>query len=114
VEFFEAASSAGAGGAGTGYMRDPRKIHMGITQPGAYAGNPAERAAVTRGIRSPHRIQGSVKAEVDFGGMAAAAKKSGDELGKFKLLKISPAPQMAKDHEGLMTPGDLAHTPYVP
>jgi len=64
--------------------------------------------------RSAQSSKGSVKAEVDFSNMPAAGKKSGDEEGKFKLLKISPAPQGAKDHEGLMTPGDLAHTPYVP
>jgi hypothetical protein len=75
------------------------------------------RVAIDQSLQrktSTQSLKGSVKAEVDFGNMPSAAKKSGDELGKFKLLKISPAPQGAKDHEGLMTPGDLAHTPYVP
>jgi uncharacterized protein (TIGR02594 family) len=57
---------------------------------------------------------GSVKAVIDFSNLPQGAKKSGDELGKFKLLKINAAPQGAKDLEGVMTPGDLAHTPYVP
>jgi hypothetical protein len=58
LAFLEAASRAGAGGAGTGYMSDPLKIHMGITGSaarvgeglGPYAGSPAERAAINRGI----------------------------------------------------------------
>lgn len=64
--------------------------------------------------KAPGKQKVSVKGEVDFSNMPDASKKSGDELGKFKLLKISPSQQGAKATEGLMTPGDLAHTPYTP
>jgi hypothetical protein len=58
LKFLEEAARAGAGGTGTGYMRDPRKIHAGITGAGgkigeglgAYSGSPAERDAVARGL----------------------------------------------------------------
>jgi hypothetical protein len=58
--------------------------------------------------------KGSVKAEVDFSNLPSGAKKSGDELGKFKLLKLNVNPQGAKDLEQVLSPGDLSHTPYVP
>jgi len=58
LAFLQRAASLGAGGAGTGYMSDKRKIHMGITGAssrvgeglGAYAGNDAERAAINKGV----------------------------------------------------------------
>jgi hypothetical protein len=60
VAFIEAAAKRGAGGTGAGYMDDPLKVHVGITGSkavvgeglGAYAGNPAERAAVSRGLKN--------------------------------------------------------------
>ena len=58
--------------------------------------------------------QGFVKAEVDFSNMPKGFQKTGDDLGKFKLIKLNAAPQGAKDHEGMLAPGDLSHTPAVP
>jgi hypothetical protein len=59
LKFLEEAAAAGAGGTGTQYMSDPRKMHVGITGAaakvgeglGAYAGTPEEREAVARGLR---------------------------------------------------------------
>ena len=51
VAFLEEAAAAGAGGAGTQYMSDPAKIHMGTTQEGAYAGPAHEREAIARGLK---------------------------------------------------------------
>lgn len=56
----------------------------------------------------------SMKGEVDFSNVPAPTKKNGDEEGKFKLLKLNTNPQMSKDHEGMLAPGDMAHTPFVP
>jgi hypothetical protein len=130
-EFTTHAVHAGATGvgAGLGYM-GPNTIHIGGGKSASWGGANWIASAHQRGTEMRDRAavdssngrrggggkvaKGSVKAEVDFSNAPAAASKSGDELGKFKLLKLSPAAQGAKDIEGLMTPGDLAHTPHVP
>jgi hypothetical protein len=55
LAFTEAASRAGVIGGGAGYMADPRSIHLDIAggrggAKGAYAGSPAFRGAMARGI----------------------------------------------------------------
>lgn len=75
-----------------------------------------ERASIDSSLKKVHAaktVRGDVKAEVDFSPIATKTK-SGDEEGKFKLLKLNANPEGAKDSEGMLRPGDTAHSPYVP
>lgn len=77
----------------------------------------AARAAIDRTMKrqtAEQKKKVSIKGDFDFSDMPAASQKSGDELGKFKLLKVNMNPQGAKDSEGLLRPGDTSHTPYMP
>ena len=73
LKFLEEAAAAGAGGTGTRYMSDPRKMHVGITGKeavigkglGSYAGSPEEREAVARGLprmKTPAQVAEELRA----------------------------------------------------
>jgi len=75
VKFLEESAAAGAGGTGTQYMDDPRKIHAGITGAagvvgqglGAYSGPAHEREAVARGLRrmmTPQQVAEARKRQI--------------------------------------------------
>lgn len=91
LQFIEEAARAGAGGTGTGYMRDPRSIHAGLTGAGGrigeglgpYAGNAAERAAVERGLANrltPEQIT-AARQGGSAGGGAREAAYEGNPFG---------------------------------
>ena len=120
------AAGATGVGAGLGYM-GPNSIHVGGGTRATWGGASWISRASQRGLEMSRSIvddslkrktaeppKGFVKAEVDFSNMPIGKFKSGDDLGKFKLIKLNAASQGAKDMEGMLAPGDLSYTPAVP
>jgi hypothetical protein len=142
LQLIEELVAGGGGGMGLGYMKDPRSIHGGITGAGAQIGKglglynanratPEERAAFSRGMtrynnpearakldadmqrRRAKPTTGKMKAEVDFSPHPTKVP-TGDELGKFKNVKLNAAPQGSKDLEGMLVPGDGPYSKFTP
>jgi hypothetical protein len=103
LAFIEAASRAGAGGAGYGYMSDALKLHMGITGSGAkvgeglgaYAGNKAEQEATARGIAQSKTFDVSQLGRKPPNITTLALKRNDDEDATRKIVDSSLVNSMA-------------------
>jgi hypothetical protein len=118
LKFLEEAAAVGAGGTGAGYMSDPLKVHVGITGSkavvgeglGAYAGSPAERAAVARGLerfkKDPNVLQRRAEAaqqqQADAAQMARSPDPETAHKGRMLFLQGIEARETGKGR----TPAD--------
>ena len=106
LKFLEESAAAGAGGTGTRYMDDPKKIHAGITGAGAevgkglgaYAGPAHERAAVERGLRrmmTPEQVAAARKAQIAARKTPAVVATPAPTTGSERAAPTVEAPPTA-------------------